>query len=150
MSLYGGGVSPPGVSARFVLHDELLLISGLAGIVYGARSFNVFVFLEIVALSAYALVAVPVKVAFRHSAISSWGPGSSLFIGSELCVCRDRTPTNMATWPQRVPEMLGSHAVVGGLTFMFIRAGHQDGDDAAAWMASGRVFRPHSDAFRRC
>jgi multicomponent Na+:H+ antiporter subunit D len=125
--LYGGGVSaaPAGERAVPYYTTELLLISGLAGIVYAADLFNVFVFLEIVALSAYALVGVSggraLVSAFRYLIMGALGATFYLLGVSYLYAVSGTL--NMADLAQRVPEMLASHAVVGGLSFMFIGLG---------------------------
>ena len=70
--LYGGSLTPQSLGAREVLYYTLILmlISGLTGIVLAGDIFNVFVFLEVAALSAYALVGISggraLVVAFRQ------------------------------------------------------------------------------------
>ena len=103
----------------------LLLTSGLVGLVYAADLFNVFVFLEVVAISAYALVALPggpaLVAAFRYLILGTLG-ASCYLLGVGYFYAATGT-LNIADLSLRVPELLDSKAVVCGLIFMFIGLG---------------------------
>ncbi len=103
----------------------LLLVSGLSGVIYSGDLFNIFVFLEIVALSAYALVAIPggraLVSAFRYLIMGVLG-ASFYLLGVAYFYAATGT-LNIADLAQRIPHLLESRAVVGGLVFMFIGLG---------------------------
>ena len=103
----------------------LLLVSGLSGVIYAGDLFNIFVFLEIVALSAYSLVAVPggraLVSAFRYLIIGALG-ASFYLLGVAYFYAATGT-LNIADLAQRTPGLLESKAVIGGLLFMFIGLG---------------------------
>lgn len=103
----------------------LLLIAGLAGAIYAGDLFNIFVFLEVVSLSAYALVAVPggraLVSAFRYLIMGALGTAFYL-LGVTYFYAATGT-LNIADLAQRVPGLLDSKAVLGGLVFMFIGLG---------------------------
>ena len=77
--IYGGPLLPQSLGKRVALYYTLILIliSGLTGIVFAGDIFNIFVFLEVVALSAYALVAVSggkaLMAAFRYLILGTLG-----------------------------------------------------------------------------
>ena len=100
----------------------LLLTSGLVGVIYAADLFNVFVFLEVVAISAYALVALPggraLVAAFRYLIMGTLG-SSCYLLGVAFFYAATGT-LNIADLSQRIPELLNSRAVICGLAFMFI------------------------------
>ncbi len=103
----------------------LTLVSGLTGIIYAGDLFNIFVFLEIAALSGYALVGVSggraLVSAFRYLIMGSLG-ASFYLLGVSYFYAATGT-LNMADLAQRVPDLLTSKAVIGGLSFMFIGLG---------------------------
>ena len=103
----------------------LLLVSGLSGVIYAGDLFNIFVFLEIVALSAYSLVAVPggraLVSAFRYLIMGALG-ASFYLLGVAYFYSATGT-LNIADLAQRTPGLLESKAVIGGLLFMFIGLG---------------------------
>ena len=103
----------------------LLLISGLTGIVFAGDLFNVFVFLEVAALSGYALVGVAggkaLVSAFRYLILGTLG--ASLYLLGVGYFYAATGTLNMADLSQRVPELLTSKAIVGGLIFMFLGLG---------------------------
>ena len=103
----------------------LLLVSGLAGVIYAGDLFNIFVFLEIVAISGYSLVAVPggraLVSAFRYLIMGSLG-ASFYLLGVAYFYAATGT-LNIADLAQRAPGLLESKAVIGGLIFMFIGLG---------------------------
>ena len=100
----------------------LLLVSGLAGAVYAGDLFNIFVFLEVVSLSAYALVAVPggraLVSAFRYLVMGALGTAFYLLGVSYFYAATGSL--NIADLAQQVPGLLSSKAVMGGLIFMLI------------------------------
>ncbi len=100
----------------------LLLIAGLTGAVYAGDLFNIFVFLEVVSLSAYALVAVPggraLVSAFRYLLMGTLGTAFYLLGVGYFYAATGAL--NIADLAQQVPALLGSKAVMGGLIFMFI------------------------------
>ena len=98
----------------------LLLSAGLLGIVLTGDLFNLYVFLEISSLSAYALVASGGDrgkvAAFRYLII---GSVAATFWVLGLGYLYALTGTlNMADMAQRLPAVLGSRAAVAGLSFM--------------------------------
>ena len=100
----------------------LLLVAGLSGAVYAGDLFNVFVFLEVVSLSAYALVAVPggraLVSAFRYLLMGALGTAFYLLGVGYFYAATGAL--NIADLAQRVPGLLESKAVMAGLIFMFI------------------------------
>ena len=123
---YGGPVTPQ-LGQRVVLYYTLILmlISGLVGIVLAGDIFNVFVFMEVAALSAYALVGIPggraLIVAFRYLILGTLG-ASCYLLGVVFFYATTGT-LNMADLGQQItdnPELMTSKAVIGGTTFMFI------------------------------
>lgn len=103
----------------------LTLVSGLTGIVYSGDLFNIFVFLEIAALSGYALVGIPggraLVSAFRYLIMGALG-ASFYLLGVGYFYAATGT-LNIADLAQRVPDLITSKAVIGGLSFMFIGLG---------------------------
>jgi multicomponent Na+:H+ antiporter subunit D len=127
---YGGPVTPRSLGAREVLYYTLilLLISGLTGIVLAGDIFNVFVFLEVAALSAYALVGISggraLIVAFRYLILGTLG--ASFYLLGVVFFYATTGTLNMADLAQQMadkPELMTSKAVIGGTTFMFIGLG---------------------------
>ena len=127
---YGGPLTPQSLGAREVLYYTLilLLISGLTGIVLAGDIFNVFVFLEVAALSAYALVGIPggraLIVAFRYLILGTLG--ASFYLLGVVFFYASTGTLNMADLAQQMadkPELMTSKAVIGGTTFMFIGFG---------------------------
>jgi multicomponent Na+:H+ antiporter subunit D len=105
-----------------------MLVSGLTGIVLAGDIFNVFVFLEVAALSAYALVGIPggrsLIVAFRYLILGTLG--ASFYLLGIVFFYATTGTLNMADIAQQIsdnPELMTSKAVIGGTTFMFIGFG---------------------------
>jgi multicomponent Na+:H+ antiporter subunit D len=103
----------------------MLLLAGLTGIIVTADLFNLFVFLEIASLSAYALMAVgdargPVA-AFRYLILGSIA-GSFYVLGVGFLYFSTGS-LNMADVAQRLPELYDSRAVVAAVTLIFIALG---------------------------
>lgn len=98
----------------------LLLSAGLMGIVVTGDLFNLYVFLEISSLSAYAIVAAGGDrgkvAAYRYLII---GSVAATFWVLGLGYLYALTGTlNMADMAQRLPAVLGSRAAVAGLAFI--------------------------------
>jgi len=129
--IYGGPVLPQSLGRRAVLYYTLilLLISGLTGIVFAGDIFNVFVFLEVAALSAYALVAVPggraLVAAFRYLILGTLG--ASFYLLGVVFLYAATGTLNMADLAQQLTDndskLMTSKAVIAGSTFMFIGLG---------------------------
>jgi multicomponent Na+:H+ antiporter subunit D len=100
----------------------LIMISGLVGIVFAADLFNVFVFLEVAALSGYALVGAgggkAQVYAFRYLLLGSFGATLYLLGLSHLYAVTGTL--NMADLAIRLPGLMTSTAVVGGLIYIFL------------------------------
>ncbi|NKB39140.1 MAG: hydrogenase 4 subunit B [Gammaproteobacteria bacterium] len=100
----------------------LIMISGLVGLVFAADLFNVFVFLEVAALSGYALVGAgggkAQVYAFRYLLLGSFGATLYLLGLGHLYVVTGTL--NMADLALRLPELMTSTAVVGGLIYIFL------------------------------
>ncbi len=122
--LYGTAVGGDTHGKRAVPYYTivLLLVAGLSGVVYAGDLFNIFVFLEVVSLSAYALVAVPggraLVSAFRYLLMGTLGTAFYLLGVGYFYAATGAL--NIADLAQRVPDLLGSKAVMAGLIFMFV------------------------------
>jgi multicomponent Na+:H+ antiporter subunit D len=128
--IYGGPLLPQSLGRRVVLYYTLilLLISGLTGLVFAGDIFNIFVFLEVVALCAYALVAVSggkaLVAAFRYLILGTLG--SSFYLLGVVFFYAATGTLNMPDLAQQMtdnPELMTSKAVIAGSTFMFIGLG---------------------------
>jgi multicomponent Na+:H+ antiporter subunit D len=115
------------VPERFVPTYALamLLLAGLLGIIVTADLFNLFVFLEIASLAAYALMAVgdergPVA-SFRYLILGSIA-GSFYVLGVGFLYFSTGS-LNMADVAQRLPDLYDSRAVVAAATLIFIALG---------------------------
>jgi multicomponent Na+:H+ antiporter subunit D len=103
----------------------MLLLAGLSGIIVTADLFNLFVFLEIASLSAYALMAVgderaPVA-SFRYLILGSIA-GSFYVLGVGFLYFSTGS-LNMADVAQRLPNLYHSRAIVAAATLIFIALG---------------------------
>lgn len=100
----------------------LIMLSGLVGIVFAADLFNVFVFLEVAAITGYALVGASggkgLVYAFRYLLLGSLGATLYLLGLSHIYVATGTL--NMADLAVRIPELITSTAVAGGLIYMFL------------------------------
>jgi multicomponent Na+:H+ antiporter subunit D len=115
------------VPERFVPMYALamLLLAGLCGIIVTADLFNLFVFLEIASLSAYALMAVgdergPVA-SFRYLMLGSIA-GSFYVLGVGFLYFSTGS-LNMADVAQRLPAIYHSRAVVAAAILILIGLG---------------------------
>jgi multicomponent Na+:H+ antiporter subunit D len=128
--IYGGPLLPQSLGKQVVHYYTLilLLISGLSGIVFAGDLFNVFVFLEVAALSAYALVGIPggraLLVAVRYLILGTLG--ASFYLLGVVFFYAATGTLNMADLAQQMtdkPELMTSKAIIAGSTFMFIGLG---------------------------
>ncbi len=103
----------------------LLLLAGLSGMIVTGDLFNLFVFLEIASLSAYALVAIGEKrapvAAFRYLMLGSLG-GSFYVLGVGFLYFSTGT-LNMADVAQRLTAIPDSRAVAAGATLIAVALG---------------------------
>jgi len=100
----------------------LLFVAALVGIVFAADLFNVFVFLEVAALTGYALVGAgggkALVYAFRYLLLGSFG--ATLYLLGVSYLYAATGTLNMTDLATRIPELITSTAVVGGLIFIFL------------------------------
>lgn len=100
----------------------LIMVSGLVGLVFAADLFNVFVFLEVAALTGYALVGAgggkALVYAFRYLLLGSFGATLYLLGLSHLYVATGTL--NMVDLAAQLPGMMTSTAVAGGLIYIFL------------------------------
>jgi multicomponent Na+:H+ antiporter subunit D len=121
--IYGRTVVAPSLDKR-VQHYTLVLlfISALVGIIFAADLFNVFVFLEVAALTSYALVGAAggkaLVYAFRYLLLGSFG--ATLYLLGVSYLYAATGTLNMADLAARIPELITSTAVVSGLIFVFL------------------------------
>jgi multicomponent Na+:H+ antiporter subunit D len=103
----------------------MLLISALTGMVMTADLFNLFVFLEVTALTGYALVAVAggraMLAAFRYLILGTIG-ASFYLLGVGYLYAATGT-LNMADLADKLRGLWGSTAVLTGLVFIIIGLG---------------------------
>ena len=128
--IYGGLIPPESLGKRVVLYYTmvLILITGLTGIVFAGDIFNLFVFLELAALSAYALVGVAggkaLVAAFRYLILGTLG--ASFYLLGVVFFYAATGALNMADLAQQLsddPELMKSKAMIAGTTFVFIGLG---------------------------
>ncbi len=103
----------------------LLLLAGLAGIVVTGDLFNLYVFLEIASLSAYALMAIgneraPVA-AFRYLILGTLG--ACFYLLGVGFIYFSTGSLNMADVAQILPNLYESRALVAAATFIVIGLG---------------------------
>jgi multicomponent Na+:H+ antiporter subunit D len=121
--IYGRLVVPPKLDKSVPYYTLILLfIAALVGVAFAADLFNVFVFLEMAALTGYALVgaggAKALVYAFRYLLLGSFG--ATLYLLGVSYLYAATGTLNMADLATRLPELMTSTAVVGGLTFVFL------------------------------
>jgi multicomponent Na+:H+ antiporter subunit D len=125
--LFTGPTSPKALGGRIVHYYILilLLIAALVGIVFARDLFNLFVFLEVAAISSYALVGVAggraLFAAFRYLILGTLG--ASLYLLGVSYLYTVTGTLNMTDMVDRLPLLLSSKALMGGLLFMFIGLG---------------------------
>ncbi len=147
--IFTGTTSPKALGGRIVHYYTLilLLISALTGIVFARDLFNLFVFLEVAAISSYALVGVAggraLFAAFRYLILGTLG--ASLYLLGVSYLYAVSGTLNMADIAERLPLLLGSKALVGGLLFMFIGLGIKMAlVPFHAWMPDAYTYAPDS------
>ena len=128
VSLVFAGPTAPKDLGGGILHFYvlvLLLVAALTGIVFAGDLFNLFVFLEVAAIASYALVGVAggraLFAAFRYLLFGTLG-ASLYLLGVSYFYAASGT-LNMTDMAEKLPHLLTSKAVVGGLLFMFIGLG---------------------------
>ena len=121
--IYGRAVVVPALDKSVQYYTLVLLfISSLVGIIFAADLFNVFVFLEVAALTSYALVGAAggkaLVYAFRYLLLGSFG--ATLYLLGVSYLYAATGTLNMADLATRIPELITSTAVVSGLIFVFL------------------------------
>lgn len=121
--LYGRQVTSRRLARSMTYYTlVLMLLTGLIGIVFAADLFNLFVFLEVAALAAYALVGAAggksAVYAFRYLLLGSLGATLYLLGVSHLYVATGTL--NMADLASRIPALMASTAVASGLIYIFL------------------------------
>lgn len=101
----------------------LLCLAGMLGIVATGDVFNLFVFLEIAALSSYTLIALgkdrrALTAAFRYLLVGTLG-ASFILIGIGLIYMMTGT-LNMQDLSERLPYVLDSRTLVTAFSFVII------------------------------
>lgn len=111
----------PGKSV-FATPAMVLVIAGLSGMCLTGDIFNLYVFLEISALAAYALLAIGSRGAaiatFRYLLVGAVA-GSFYLIGAAYLYFSTGT-LNMADLYVRLPELMESQAVISAAIFMVV------------------------------
>ncbi len=99
-----------------------LFVAALIGIIFAADLFNIFVFLEVAALTGYALVGAAggkaLVYAFRYLLLGSFG--ATLYLLGVSYLYAATGTLNMADLATRIPDLINSTAVVAGLIFLFL------------------------------
>ncbi len=141
--------SPKALGGRIVHYYTLvlLLISALTGIAFARDLFNLFVFLEVAAISSYALIGVAggraLFAAFRYLVLGTLG--ASLYLLGVSYLYAVSGTLNMSDLAERLPLLLHSKALVGGLLFMFIGLGIKMAlVPFHAWMPEAYTYAPDS------
>jgi len=125
--VFTGPTSPKDLGGRIVHYYTLilLLVSSMVGIVFAGDLFNLFVFLEVAAISSYALIGVAggraLFAAFRYLIVGTLG--ASLYLLGVSYLYAVTGTLNMTDMVDRLPFLLNSKALLGGLLFMFIGLG---------------------------
>ncbi len=121
--LYAGGIDDKALEGRTVPYHALLmlLLTGLIGLCYAGDLFNIFVFLEVVALAGYTLAAVPggrsLMPAFRYLVLGTLG--ASFYLLGVAYVYASTGLLNLAALAELGPGALESTAVLSGMAFIF-------------------------------
>jgi multicomponent Na+:H+ antiporter subunit D len=140
---------PKGLGGRIVHYYILilLLISALVGMIFTRDLFNLFVFLEVAAISSYALIGVAggraLFAAFRYLVLGTLG--ASLYLLGVSYLYAVTGTLNMTDMVDQLPLLLGSKALMGGLIFMFIGLGIKMAlVPFHAWMPDAYTHAPDS------
>jgi len=147
--LFSRTTSPTTLGGRIVHYYTLilLLISALIGIIFARDLFNLFVFLEVAAISSYALVGVAggrsLFAAFRYLVLGTLG--ASLYLLGVSYLYAVTGTLNMSDLADKLPLLLNSKALMGGLIFMFIGLGIKMAlVPFHAWMPEAYTHAPDS------
>jgi multicomponent Na+:H+ antiporter subunit D len=125
----------------------LLFFSALTGIVFARDFFNIFVFLEVAAISSYALIGVAggraLFAAFRYLILGTIG--ASIYLLGVSYLYAVTGTLNMADMADKLPFLLDSKAIVGGLLFIFIGLGIKMAlVPFHGWMPEAYAYAPDS------
>lgn len=124
----------------------LLCLAGLIGMTITADAFNVFVFLEISSLSAYALISQgtdrrALTAAFRYLIIGTIG-GTFILIGVGLAYAKTGT-LNMHDMAVRLAEIKDSTTVVAAFCFIVVGTLIKIGAfPLHSWLPNAYTFAP--------
>ena len=147
--VFTGPTSPKALGGRIVNYYTLILLffSALTGIVFAADFFNIFVFLEVAAISSYALIGVAggraLFAAFRYLILGTIG--ASIYLLGVSYLYAVTGTLNMADMADKLPFLLGSKALVGGLLFIFIGLGIKMAlVPFHSWMPEAYAYAPDS------
>lgn len=147
--VFTGPTSPKALGGRIVHYYTLILLffSALTGIVFARDFFNLFVFLEVAAISSYALIGVAggraLFAAFRYLILGTIG--ASIYLLGVSYLYAVTGTLNMADMADKLPFLLGSKALVGGLLFIFIGLGIKMAlVPFHAWMPEAYAYAPDS------
>ena len=147
--VFTGPTSPKALGGRIVHYYTLILLffSALTGIVFARYLFNLFVFLEVAAISSYALIGVAggraLFAAFRYLILGTIG--ASIYLLGVSYLYAVTGTLNMADMADKLPFLLGSKALVGGLLFIFIGLGIKMAlVPFHAWMPEAYAYAPDS------
>ena len=147
--VFTGPTSPKALGGRIVHYYTLILLffSALTGIVFARDLFNLFVFLEVAAISSYALIGVAggraLFAAFRYLILGTIG--ASIYLLGVSYLYAVTGTLNMADMADKLPLLLGSKAIVGGLLFIFIGLGIKMAlVPFHSWMPEAYAYAPDS------
>jgi len=147
--VFTGSNFPKTLGGRIVHYYTLilLLVSALTGLVFTKDLFNLFVFLEVAAISSYALIGVAggraLFAAFRYLILGTLG--ASLYLLGVSYLYAVTGTLSMTDMVDRLPLILSSKALVGGLLFMFIGLGIKMAlVPFHAWMPEAYTYAPDS------
>ena len=147
--VFTGPTSPKALGGRIVHYYTLILLffSALTGIVFAGDLFNIFVFLEVAAISSYALIGVAggraLFAAFRYLILGTIG--ASIYLLGVSYLYAVTGTLNMADMADKLPLLLGSKAIVGGLLFIFIGLGIKMAlVPFHSWMPEAYAYAPDS------
>ena len=147
--VFTGPTSPKALGGRIVHYYTLILLffSALTGIVFARDLFNLFVFLEVAAIASYALVGVAggraLFAAFRYLILGTIG--ASIYLLGVSYLYAVTGTLNMADMADKLPFLLGSKALVGGLLFIFIGLGIKMAlVPFHSWMPEAYAYAPDS------
>ena len=109
--------------------------------------FNLFVFLEVAAIASYALIGMAggraLFASFRYLVLGTLG-ASFYLLGVSYFYAASGT-LNMADIAEKIPQLLSSRALLGGLLFMFIGLGIKMAMvPFHVWMPEAYTYAPES------